>query len=405
MTVAAGNPTTHQLPAQQRAARASRQPADAALHHLELGAAHGRGMAAVRGALRHPDRAGLRPERDRLDRGDPRRERGASARSGGRSPITTSRSSMPTARRLPAGEIGQVEIGGFADHAYRYLADDGSVHGQRPRPHPHRRPRPARRRRLPAPHRPREGPDHPRRRQHLAGRDRQLPDAAPGGDRGRDRRRAGRGLRRGGGELRGGAAGRRDRRRRRCCAIAATGCRPSRRRSRSCSARRCPRPSAASSTARCWWSGGVPEPCEQPAGTLRLTRCGGFNAGQASGPMTGTGCAGHAQSRGQKHRERRRRRRTLRAPSGAVAHELQAPRTPDRPRPAVILVVATARRPTGQRPAQGPYVEAADHSSCERVAAPAASSTSVMVDARASRRPSSSDKQMAYASHGGKDEA
>jgi acyl-coenzyme A synthetase/AMP-(fatty) acid ligase len=30
-------------------------------------------------------------------------------------------------RRLPAGEIGQVEIGGFSDHAYRYLADDGSV--------------------------------------------------------------------------------------------------------------------------------------------------------------------------------------------------------------------------------------------------------------------------------------
>ena len=35
-----------------------------------------------------------------------------------------------------------------------------------------------------------------------------LPDAAPGADRGRDRRRAGRDLRRGGGELRGGAAGR-----------------------------------------------------------------------------------------------------------------------------------------------------------------------------------------------------
>jgi len=28
---------------------------------------------------------------------------------------------------LPPGEIGQVEIGGFPDHAYRYLADDGSV--------------------------------------------------------------------------------------------------------------------------------------------------------------------------------------------------------------------------------------------------------------------------------------
>jgi acyl-CoA synthetase (AMP-forming)/AMP-acid ligase II len=30
-------------------------------------------------------------------------------------------------RPLPAGEIGQVEIGGFAGHDYRYLADDGSV--------------------------------------------------------------------------------------------------------------------------------------------------------------------------------------------------------------------------------------------------------------------------------------
>src|SRR5712671_2542093 len=30
-------------------------------------------------------------------------------------------------RPLPPGEIGQVEIGGFAGHDYRYLADDGSV--------------------------------------------------------------------------------------------------------------------------------------------------------------------------------------------------------------------------------------------------------------------------------------
>ena len=30
-------------------------------------------------------------------------------------------------RRLPPGQIGQVEIGGFADHAYRYLAEDGEV--------------------------------------------------------------------------------------------------------------------------------------------------------------------------------------------------------------------------------------------------------------------------------------
>jgi long-chain acyl-CoA synthetase len=30
-------------------------------------------------------------------------------------------------RRLPPGTIGEVEIGGFADHDFRYLADDGSV--------------------------------------------------------------------------------------------------------------------------------------------------------------------------------------------------------------------------------------------------------------------------------------
>ena len=30
-------------------------------------------------------------------------------------------------RRLPPGEIGEVEIGGFAGHDYRYLGDDGSV--------------------------------------------------------------------------------------------------------------------------------------------------------------------------------------------------------------------------------------------------------------------------------------
>ena len=51
----------------------------------------------------------------------------ASAPSGGRSPITASRSSMAPADRLPPGEIGEVEIGGFAGHDYRYLADDGSV--------------------------------------------------------------------------------------------------------------------------------------------------------------------------------------------------------------------------------------------------------------------------------------
>src|SRR6266545_1763482 len=31
-------------------------------------------------------------------------------------------------QRLPPGEIGEVEIGGFADHHYRYLGDDGRIH-------------------------------------------------------------------------------------------------------------------------------------------------------------------------------------------------------------------------------------------------------------------------------------
>jgi acyl-CoA synthetase (AMP-forming)/AMP-acid ligase II len=30
-------------------------------------------------------------------------------------------------RRLPTGETGQVEVGGFADHPYRYLAEEGGV--------------------------------------------------------------------------------------------------------------------------------------------------------------------------------------------------------------------------------------------------------------------------------------
>jgi len=33
-----------------------------------------------------------------------------------------------TGRRLPPGEIGEVEVGGLAEHDYRYLGDDGSVH-------------------------------------------------------------------------------------------------------------------------------------------------------------------------------------------------------------------------------------------------------------------------------------
>ena len=73
VTVAAGNPTTINILLNGDADGASRHPARFALHHLELSAAHGRGMAAVRAAFRHPDRARLWPERDRLDRRDPGR--------------------------------------------------------------------------------------------------------------------------------------------------------------------------------------------------------------------------------------------------------------------------------------------------------------------------------------------
>ena len=73
VTVAAGNPTTINILLNTETDCASRQSADASLHHLKLGAAHDRGMAAVRGAVRHSDRAGLRLQRDRLDCGNSRR--------------------------------------------------------------------------------------------------------------------------------------------------------------------------------------------------------------------------------------------------------------------------------------------------------------------------------------------
>ena len=87
----------HQHPAQRRRRRASRQSAVAALPHLELRAAHGRGMAAVRSSTsafrsrRAMDRARPAGSRRSPARG------GATARSVGRSPITTSPSSMATA--------------------------------------------------------------------------------------------------------------------------------------------------------------------------------------------------------------------------------------------------------------------------------------------------------------------
>jgi acyl-coenzyme A synthetase/AMP-(fatty) acid ligase len=78
VTIAAGNPTTINI--RQQGERASRQPAEPALHHVELGATDDRRVASLRGALRHPDRAGLWLERNRLDRRHSRRS--AAARHG-----------------------------------------------------------------------------------------------------------------------------------------------------------------------------------------------------------------------------------------------------------------------------------------------------------------------------------
>ena len=73
VTIAAGNPTTINILLNSEQTRASRQPAKTALHHLELGAAAGRGMEAVRAEIRHSGRAGLRRQRGELDRRHSRR--------------------------------------------------------------------------------------------------------------------------------------------------------------------------------------------------------------------------------------------------------------------------------------------------------------------------------------------
>ena len=62
-----------QYPAQQRTARASRQSTEAALRHLELGAAVGRRVETVRTEIRSSRSAGLRRQRGELDRRHSRR--------------------------------------------------------------------------------------------------------------------------------------------------------------------------------------------------------------------------------------------------------------------------------------------------------------------------------------------
>ena len=162
----------HRHPAQRR--RGAAAPELPTLRFMTSSSAPliGRRMAAVRGALRHSRRAGLRLQRDRLDR-----------RAAGRA--APHRHGRPAARLSPAvdrrrrraGAAGGRDRRGRARRPCRTtptatLADDGSIRVDESRPHEDRRPRLPRRRGLSAPDRPRQGPDHPRRRQHLAGGDR-----------------------------------------------------------------------------------------------------------------------------------------------------------------------------------------------------------------------------------------
>ena len=73
VTIAAGNPTTINILLNSEQTRASRHLAETALHHLELGAAPGRRVEAVRAEIRHCRGAGLRRQRGELDRRHSRR--------------------------------------------------------------------------------------------------------------------------------------------------------------------------------------------------------------------------------------------------------------------------------------------------------------------------------------------
>ena len=235
VTISTGNPTTINILLNSEqicmAHLASRQPAEAALCHLELGAAPARRVEAVRAEIRHPGRAGLRRQRSELDR---RHSRRAAPSRHGRAAVCLSRSRHRRCRRPAlAGRRNRLCGARRARRSSIPLSRRRRRgEGAQPRPLPHRRSRLARCRRLLDAQRPREGADHPRRRQDFAGRDRFVPDAARRRDRSGDHRRAGCDLRRRSDELRRGAA--RASMPRRCYAIAPAHCRPSRRRSGSC---------------------------------------------------------------------------------------------------------------------------------------------------------------------------
>ena len=101
-----------------------------------------------------------------------------------RCPPSTRASSTPTATSCRPGETGEVLIQGPIIMPGYWNKPEATAETVDRRLAAHRRHRPPRRRRLPLHHRPGEGHDHPRRREHLLRRDREPPRRAP-----RDRRR------------------------------------------------------------------------------------------------------------------------------------------------------------------------------------------------------------------------
>ena len=125
-TIATGNPTTIGLLLNGDDGSCA-GIADAPLHDVEFGAAHGRRMAALRGAFRHSrrrrDMAAARSAGSPRSPGEQRRI-GTVGRPHGyhRLSIVGTEGQMPK-----PGEMGAVELGGLRDNAYRTLADDGSL--------------------------------------------------------------------------------------------------------------------------------------------------------------------------------------------------------------------------------------------------------------------------------------